>query len=122
MMVKQLLVTAAAVAGILGASQASASAIGSTVSFTLDQDGCSTGCSGGGFPPFGTVTLTQVSANTVSVDLTLAGSSIEFVKTGAGDAIEFNTDKAVTLSGITSGFTQDPGSPSASVFGSFDYG
>jgi hypothetical protein len=92
------------------------------LSFTLDQSAC---CNGGGSPPFGTILLHQVDANTVQVTETLV-SGVEFVNTGAGEAIVFNTEKPITLSGITSDFTQDPTPPpggiSASPFGNFDYG
>ena len=91
--------------------------------FTLSIDGCSGGCGSTGIPPFGTITLHQVDANTVQITETLV-SGVEFVNTGAGDAIVFNTTKAVTLSNISSGFSQDPsGSPiHVGFFGNFDYG
>jgi hypothetical protein len=91
--------------------------------FTLNIDGCGGGCGSTGIPPFGTITLHQVDANTVQITEALV-SGVEFVKTGAGDAIVFNTTKAVTLSNISSGFSQDPsGSPiHVGFFGDFDYG
>jgi hypothetical protein len=51
-------------------------------------------------------------------------SGVQFVNTGAGDAIVFNTTTPVTLSNISSGFSQDPsGSPiHVGFFGDFDYG
>jgi hypothetical protein len=91
--------------------------------FTLNVDGCSSGCGSVGIPPFGTVLLHQVDANTVEVTETLV-PGVEFVSTGAGDAIVFNTDKTVTLSNISTGFSQDPHSPPIHVgfFGDFGLG
>ena len=91
--------------------------------FTLNIDGCSGGCGSTGIPPFGTITLHQVDANTVQITETLV-PGVEFVNTGAGDAIVFNTTKAVTLTNISSGFSQDPSGPPIHVgfFGNFDYG
>jgi PEP-CTERM motif len=92
------------------------------LSFTLDVDGCSSGCGSPGIPPFGTILLHQVDANTVQVTETLA-PGVEFVNTGAGEAIVFTTDKPVTLSNISSGFTQDPASSiSVGFFGTFNHG
>lgn len=90
------------------------------LTFTLTQDGCSGGC---GPSPYGTITLSQGSGGTVHVTETLS-SGVEFVKTGAGDALEFNLlhDPSITISNLTTGFSLDTGSVSASTFGSFDYG
>jgi hypothetical protein len=88
--------------------------------FTLTIDGCSTGCSSPGIPPFGTITLHQVDATTVLVTETLV-PGVEFVSTGAGEAITFNVaNPGLTLSGITSGFTQDAAFPiHTGFFGDF---
>jgi hypothetical protein len=84
---------------------------------TLNQDGCSEGC---GTSPFGQVTLTQVGANT-EVNVTLFNGD-EFVRTGAGDSLEFDItgDPDITITGLTSGFTVG-GDGTASTFGSFEY-
>jgi hypothetical protein len=74
--------------------------------FTLDADGCSGGCGSVGIPPFGTVLLHQVVADTVRVTETLV-PGVEFIRTGAGDSIVFDTKAGTTLSAITSGFTKD---------------
>lgn len=93
------------------AAPASASTI-----FTLNQDGCSSGC---GSAPYGTVTLDQTSSNTVTVTLALA-SGERFAGTGAGEALEFNIqDAAPIFSNITSGFSIGPAPATASAFGSF---
>ena len=110
-------VTAAAIASVTVSRPAEADLI-----FSLTQDGCSSGCSSAGIPPFGTITLHQVDANTVHVTETLV-SGVQFVKTGAGESLEFNTKAGTTVSGLTSGFTKDASSPvSASTFGSFILG
>jgi hypothetical protein len=109
--------TAAAIASVAVSRPASADLV-----FSLTQDGCSSGCSSTGIPPFGTITLSQVDANTVHVTETLV-SGVKFVKTGAGEALEFNSKAGTTINGLTSGFTKDPSSPvSASTFGSFIFG
>ena len=57
--------------------------------FSLNQDGCTGGC-GSGSTIFGTVDVAQgVDANHVNVTVTLNSPS-QFVKTGAGEALEFN--------------------------------
>ena len=92
--------------------------------FVLTIDGCTGGCGSTGIPPFGTITLHQFDADTVEVTETLV-SGVEFVDTGAGDAIVFNVDKPVVLTNITSGFSQDLSGPPIHVgggFGNFDYG
>lgn len=85
--------------------------------FTLNLDGCTGGC---GISPFGEVTLTQDGAN-ADVQVTLFHGD-EFVKTGAGDALEFDIsgDPSITITGLTSGFATG-GAATASTFGSFDY-
>jgi hypothetical protein len=104
----------------LAVAMASVTPAAADLIFTLTIDGCSTGCSSPGIPPFGTITLHQVDANTVLVTETLV-PGVEFVRTGAGDAITFNVAKlGLTLSGITSGFTQDAASPvHTGFFGNF---
>ncbi len=90
--------------------------------FSLNQDGCTGGC-GSGSTVFGTVDVVQgVDANHVNVTVTLNSPS-QFVNTGAGEALEFNLsgDPAITITGLTSGFSVGPAPASASTFGSFDY-
>jgi hypothetical protein len=89
--------------------------------FSLNQDGCTGGC-GSGSTVFGTVDLAQGDANHVNVTVTLNSPS-QFVKTGAGEALEFNItgDPAITITLLTSGFSVGPAPASASVFGAFDY-
>ena len=90
--------------------------------FSLNQDGCTGGC-GSGSTVFGTVDVIQgVDASHVNVTVTLNSPSM-FVKTGAGEALAFNIngDPAITITGLTSGFSVGPAPATASTFGSFDY-
>ena len=90
----------------------------STITYTLTQDGCTGTCGTG---PFGTIQLTDNGSGnsaTVSVLLTLTGSE-NFAGTGAGEALAFNVNKAVTINVATSGFSAGVGGTSASVFGNF---
>ena len=92
------------------------------LSFDLNIDGCSGGCGPSG-TVFGTVLLHQVNANSVAVAETLA-SGVEFIRTGAGDALVFDTKAGTTLSTITTGFSQDPSASPIHVgfFGDFNFG
>jgi len=92
------------------------------IPFSLNQDGCTGGC-GSGSTVFGTVDVVQgIDASHVKVTVTLNSPSM-FVRTGAGEALEFNIsgDPAITITGLTSGFSVGPAPDSASVFGAFDY-
>jgi len=92
------------------------------IPFSLNQDGCTGGC-GSGSTVFGTVDVVQgVDANHVNVTVTLNSPSM-FVRTGAGEALEFNItgDPAISITGLTSGFSVGPAPATASTFGSFDY-
>jgi hypothetical protein len=89
---------------------AHADAIGTQDVFNLTNPG-SLPASG----PFGTVTLTQTAADTISVTVMLA-SGENFAGTGAGNALGFNVNVANTLSGFTSGFTQGPSPAKAPPF------
>ncbi len=80
--------------------------------FTLNVDGCTGGCGTG---PYGTIDLAQSGAN-VNVTETLASDYV-FVKSGAGDALEFNASGTIT--NISSGFGVGPAPDTASTFGSF---
>lgn len=91
--------------------------------FSLNVDGCSRSDCGNG--PFGTIELKQAGSS-VDVTETLA-PGVVFVRSGAGNALAFSVDKAVTISVATSGFAaatlskHHDGSKSfsASRFGSF---
>lgn len=117
MLKKLLLLTSVFALG--SAAIAHADAIGTTEIFTLNQDGCSGTC---GTAPFGTIKLVQTSAGVVTVTETLAANE-GFVKTGAGDALEFNLsgNPAITIANITTGFSVGPAPDTASTFGTFDY-
>jgi hypothetical protein len=105
-------------AGFLSVSLAQAS----TITYTLNLDGCSGG--GCGAPPYGTVLLDDGgNSGTVTVTLTLA-SGIVFAGTGAGDALEFNlSDPDAAGLVITPANTTDyklgPAPDTASTFGTF---
>lgn len=105
---------------LASASFAHADAIGTTASFTLNQDGCTGTC---GTSPFGSVLLTQTTSSLVTVEVTLFNGD-EFIKSGAGDALEFNLNgdpSPITIVSLTTGFTSGPASDTASAFGGFDY-
>jgi hypothetical protein len=113
----------AALAGFVGAAACVTPAAADLI-FPLAIDGCSSpGCGSTAIPPFGNITLHQVNADTVQVTETLF-SGVKFVATGAGDSIVFDTDKSVTLSNITSGFSKDNSNPPIHVgfFGDFNLG
>lgn len=82
-----------------------ANAAVTTKTFTLDQDACTGTCGTG---PFGTITLTEVTAFQVDVMVSLV-APVKFVATGAGDSLAFSMSPGqnITLSNITSGFVQD---------------
>lgn len=91
----------------------------STKTFTLDQDACTGGC---GPAPYGTITLTEISAFQVDVMLTLV-SPIKFVNTGAGSSLAFSFTPGIgiSLSNMTSGFAQDL-APKGIANSGFTYG
>jgi hypothetical protein len=119
MLKKFLLLTS--VLALSSAAIAHADAIGTTETFTLNQDACGGTC---GTSPFGTVKLVQTSTGLVTVTVSLLNGD-EFIKSGAGDALEFNLsgDPAITIGSITPGafFSLGPAPDSASAFGAFDY-
>jgi hypothetical protein len=80
--------------------------------FSLNQSGC---CGTG---PFGNVTLSQVNATTVHVLETL-NSGNQFVRTGAGEALEFNVSGTIAISNLTAGFATGVGGDTAPPFGVF---
>jgi PEP-CTERM motif-containing protein len=100
------------------ATFAHADAIGTTATYSLTFDACTGTCGTG---PFGTIKLVQTATGVVTVTETINPN--EFIKSGAGDALEFNLtgDPAITIGAITSGFGLGPAPDSASAFGSFDY-
>jgi hypothetical protein len=86
-----------------------------SLSFTLTEDGCSSGCGAG---PYGTITLTQSGSN-VDVTETLA-SGYFYVNTGAGNPLAFNLNTVATPTDVQSAtYFEAGGSASASTFGSF---
>ena len=100
-----------------------ARASAATLTFTLNQDGCTGTC---GTSPFGTVTLDdQGLSNFVDVKVELT-NALGFVSTGAGNSIEFNLNGALpaitgaNISGLTSGFAWGGPDPSG-AFGAFMY-
>ncbi|MDE3166449.1 MAG: PEP-CTERM sorting domain-containing protein [Acidobacteriota bacterium] len=84
--------------------------------FQLTSDGCTGGC---GPSPFASVSLTQISSNTVQVTEQLLSADV-FAGTGAGQALEFTVDGPVTIAGLTAGFAAG-GEATASAFGEFAY-
>jgi hypothetical protein len=104
---------------LASATFAKADAIGTTATYSLTLDGCTGGC---GTSPFGTIQLVQTTSSLVTVTVNLLNGD-KFVKTGAGDALEFNLsgDPSITIGSITSGFSLGPAPDTASTFGSFDY-
>jgi len=105
---KMLYLTCLAVFGLVAAGVARAD------TYLLTVDGCTGGCGTG---PYGTITTTQAGAN-VNVVLTLATGYV-FVKTGAGDALEFNAQGATGITNISSGFSIGPAPDTASTLGTF---
>ncbi len=99
-------------------AMAGATAKADTV-FNLNQSAGNWALPSSGY--FGTVDLVQDGSN---VDVTVAlESGIEFVKTGAGYALEFNLPSSVTtsdLTNISSGFTAGSGSGNSNAFGTFE--
>jgi hypothetical protein len=91
---------------------AHADTIGTTKTFSLTVDGCSLGC---GIGPYGTILLTQTATGVTVLETLLNGNM--FVKTGAGDALEFNS--AGAIENITAGFSVGPAPDKASAFGNF---
>jgi hypothetical protein len=104
------------------ASAALAPAAHASIIYGFTEDGCTGNC-GPQVGGFGTVTLTQVDSNTVSVTVDLFHGN-EFVDTGNHDALTFNIDGAtVTLSGFDSNFSQDlPPVADNPPYGPFSYG
>ena len=105
MMKMEQLKLALAVAAIAAFTAIPASA--STLTFVLNQDGCTGTC---GIAPFGTVTLTDNGTGAlafVTVTETM-GANERFAGTGAGDALEFNLVGPISISNITPNFVIGP--------------
>jgi len=84
--------------------------------YNLTVDGCSGNkCTLPASGSYGTIDLSQVGSN-VLVTVTLDPSYV-FVKTGAGDALEFNASGTIT--NISTGFGVGPAPDTASTFGTF---
>ena len=73
-------------------------------------------CSGCPAGPYGTITVTQIGVDTVSVSEQLAPNV--FADTGAGAALGYTLSLAVTISSLSSGFTA-AGSQTFAGFGTF---
>src|SRR5713101_8873347 len=92
------------------------------IPFSLNQDGCTGGC-GSGSTVFGTVDVVEgIDANHVNVTVTLNSPS-QFIKSGAGDALEFSIvgDPAISITNLTSGFSVVAASLTKKTFEAFDY-
>jgi hypothetical protein len=108
-------VAVAALAGMGASAQA-----GPTLTFELMY-----GIGGAlGNVSYGTIVLTQTDAQTVTVAETLNGGAV-YAGTGAGNALDFNTAKAITISASSiqpSGtFVIGPAPDTAPPFGTFMY-
>src|SRR5262245_56024686 len=111
------------VLGALAGAALIATAVGpaqADVIYKLDIDLCSGGCG----TPAGLVTLHDVAAGDVHVDVTLF-TGFKFVSTGAGHALSWNLkgDPAIAagnISGLTAGFGLGPANDHTSA-GTFDY-
>jgi hypothetical protein len=100
--------------------------------FDLNDDACTGGCGPAG-TSFGTVTLTQVDADTVHVDVDLSPTGVSFfIDTGAGYALTWNGPSGETIENVNPplGFNflpyNDPATPPTGYdtggnFGSFNY-
>jgi hypothetical protein len=98
-----------------------ADAIGTQATFSLTLDGCSGTC-GNPAGGYGTITLTQLSATEVGIQVLLA-SNVNFAGTGAGDDLDFQLKNNPTLTflDLPSGWDKVvPGS--SAYFGDFTDG
>jgi len=105
--------------GLFLAAFAGVSAQAATI-FTLNQDGCTGGCLTGSNDPIVSLVQNGTGASaTVTVTETL-GPNENYAGTGAGDALDFNIAGAISITGITTGFTVNTVTPfTASAFGTF---
>jgi protein with PEP-CTERM/exosortase system signal len=108
------------VALVLAASSAVANA--GTIVLDLTSDHCTGLC--GPQASFGTVTLTEVDADTVTVDIVLFNGN-KFVKTGFDGVVGFNLtgNQTLTVDNITTGFVLLQSGPYSQFdgFGTFEY-
>ena len=96
--------------------------------FSLTSDHCTGGCLGTATSA-GTITITDVSAGVVSVNVTL-NSGFRFVHTGFDTDLGFNLagNPTITYSAVTTGFAATGGSPQSAASlhmdgtGFFEYG
>ena len=109
------LLVSALVVGALYAAAPAAHATAITYNLTCGIGG---GC---GTTSYGSITLNEVNASTVTVNETLA-PGVVFAKTGAGDALAFNVNvSGLVLTNVTTGFAQGPSPDKAPPYGSFGY-
>lgn len=112
---RRALLAAALVVGALHVAAPAAHATAITYNLTCGIGG---GC---GATSYGSITLNQVNASTVTVSETLA-PGVVFASTGAGNALAFNVNvQSLKLAGFTTGFEQGPSPGKASPYGNFDY-
>jgi len=118
-MKRSALLTLTCLAFVLMASPARA-----TVIYTLTIDHCTGGC---GTSPFGTITINNNGANSVTIDIALNNGN-QFVQTGQpGSTVAFNSLDNQTISLFSSSLpgwsidTPSPGSYMADGFGTFQY-
>lgn len=109
---------------LLGLIVSATAAHATSITYNLTADLSSTGLgapTGLGTGVFAQVTLTQNGAN-VDVKETLANTEV-FAKTGAGKSLVFNIagDPAITVTGLSTGFTFIPTGHTIPSIGSFDY-
>jgi hypothetical protein len=93
--------------------------------FDINVDGCTGGCGFGG-TSFGTVTLSEVDADTVKVQVDLVPDAVtQFLQTGSHYTFTWNGPSGETVSNLTAGFEfLDPaGGPftNTGTFGAFTY-
>lgn len=113
-----------ALTALLGLLVSATAAHATSITYNLTVDLSSSGLgapTGLGTGVYAQVTLTQNGAN-VDVKETLANSAV-YAKTGAGDALLFNIagDPAITVTGLSSGFTFVPTGDTVPSIGAFDY-
>jgi hypothetical protein len=101
-----------AVLGLGWSVAAHADPIGTTETFNLTVNGCSSACGING-TDFGTITLTQTGIGVVTVTETLnslLSPAPGFVDTGAGESLVFalTGDPTITIGNLTTGFQRVP--------------
>lgn len=112
---RHALLAAALVVGALHVAAPAAHATAITYNLTCGIGG---GC---GTTSYGSITLNQVNASTVTISETLA-PGVVFASTGAGNALAFNVNvQGLKLTGFTTGFEQGKSFDKAPPYGNFDY-